>query len=227
MNSLEVKFFAVLVDRTSEFVALVPPRSITGKRHQSLLRPLQGHARMSHRRPSKFLFSLATWALTLIFACQVPVASAEIQTSTLEIRDTSGVTRNVSDVETAGDVEFSLEDQSGMPAQGAEVTLTNEATGEVLRAVSANGVVKITGVAPGTWVVASTTPGITFTSVTVLSATAVAGSFGGTAILGMNIPTAIGAGLGTAAAVAGGTVAIVHATDGDSDNDDDVMSPIL
>jgi hypothetical protein len=145
------------------------------------------------------------------------------ESSILEIRDTAGVTRNVSEVETAADVSFSLEDASGMPAQGTEVTLTNETTGEVIRAISANGTVIFRGVAPGVWVVASTSPHITFTSVTVVSAAAVAGTFGGTAILGMSVPTALGVGAG-ALAITGGTIAIIES---DDDDDDAVMSPIL
>jgi hypothetical protein len=114
----------------------------------------------------------------------------------IEVRDTAGVTRSVSSVEVAGDVEFSLVDQSGMPAEGAEITLTNEATGEVLRAVSANGVVRFTGVAPGIWTVASTVNQITFTAVTITGSTAVAGTFGGTALFGMPVPQALAVGVG-------------------------------
>lgn len=163
--------------------------------------------------------------LCLLGAVSIPHAAALAEDSSmLEIRDTAGVTRNVSEVEIAADVSFSLEDASGMPAQGTEVTLTNEATGEVITAISANGTVTFPGVAPGVWVVASATPTVTFTSVTVVSAAAVAGTFGGTAILGMGVPTAIGVGAG-ALAITGGTIALIESDD--DDDDDDVMSPIL
>ena len=160
--------------------------------------------------------------LALATACVLLPFSAFANTEQMVIKDTSGITRNMSEVEAAGDIKFELVDASGQPANGAEVTLTNAATGEVITGVSANGVVVFQGVAPGVWTVASTTPSVTFMSIGVTSGAAVAGAVGGTTVLGMSIPTAIGAGVAGSLAVAGASVAIVEA----QDNSDDGETPL-
>ncbi len=169
------------------------------------------------------LSSLAR-ALSIAAACTLLPYSAFAKTEQMIIKDTGGITRNMSEVETAGDIKFELVDSSGQPANGAEVTLTNEATGEVITGVSANGVVVFQGVAPGVWTVASVTPSVTFMSIGVTGTTAVAGAVGGTTVLGMSIPTAIGAGVAGSLAIAGASVAIVEAQD-DSDDGKTPLSP--
>ena len=143
-------------------------------------------------------------------------------TEQIVIKDTGGVTRNMSEVETAGDVKFELVDASGQPANGAEVTLTNAATGEVISGISVNGTVVFQGVAPGVWTVASVTPNVTFMGISVAGATAVAGAVGGTTVFGLSIPAAIGVGVGGSLAIAGASVAIVEA----QDDDDDGKTPL-
>ena len=164
-------------------------------------------------------------SVLVVLAVHCSVAAAA--SSTIEFKDTTGVPRNITDVETAGDVQFSVVDQSGLPANGAEITLTNEITGEVISVVAANGIATFSGLAHGVWVVASSTSAITFTAVTVSAATAVAGAFGGTAVLGMSVTSAAAAGVGAAAAIAGGTIAISNAQDDDDDEDEPALSPFL
>lgn len=127
------------------------------------------------------------------------------------IQDTSGFTRAVSEVQGSGSVQFDLVGSAGAAADGVPVTLTNAATGEVLTATSANGVVVFDGVTPGVWTVATTSPGVTFTSVSVLGAIGT----GGGITAGALIPAVAVGGAGAAAAVA---------VSNDS-NDDNEISP--
>ena len=148
----------------------------------------------------------------LLFAQEVSAALNEIT-----IKDTAGVTRNVTQADQPGPVTFSLTNAAGMPADGVEVSLSNELTGDVLHAVSANGSVVFENVAPGTWVVSTNAADITFTSIMVGVGTGMAAAGGGAALAG---PLAIIAGGG--AAVTGASVAISKAAD---DDDDDELSP--
>ena len=176
-----------------------------------------------YHRSSRFL-GLAISAATLLGAALYNPGYAQAESRQIVVKDTGGITRNMSEVDTAGDLKFELVDASGQPANGAEVTITNEATGEVISGVSVNGVVVFQGVAPGVWTVASTTPSITFMSIGVTGATAVAVTVGGTTVLGMTIPTAIGAGVVGSRAIAGASIAIVEAQD-NSDDGEPPLSP--
>jgi hypothetical protein len=134
-------------------------------------------------------------ALATSSACVLvsPVHAAEVT-----IQDTSGFTRAVSEVQGSGSVQFDLVGSGGAAADGVPVTLTNSATGEVLTATSVNGVVVFDGVTPGVWTVATTSPGVTFTSVSVLGAVGT----GGGITAGALIPAVAVGGAGAAAAIA-------------------------
>jgi len=135
-----------------------------------------------------------SWFQITALLIAIPVlASAEIP-SELTIKDTSGIVRNVTQTEDPMRVEFHVLDASNQPADGAEITLKNEAGGVTLTAVSAAGVVAFESVAPGTWTVASLSPSITFTDIVISAA--------GTADV-----TGSGAALGPVLAAGGGIVA--------------------
>ncbi|RMG39386.1 MAG: carboxypeptidase regulatory-like domain-containing protein [Candidatus Dadabacteria bacterium] len=123
--------------------------------------------------------------------------------SEIVIKDTSGFTRSTASVEDKGKIIFNLVDSAGKAADGVKVTLTNSLTGESLSAVAANGKVIFSNVAPGTWTVASATPGVTFTNISVLSMAAAGGAISGTTI-GLAGLGAIGAGSAVAANEASG-----------------------
>ncbi len=134
---------------------------------------------------------------------------------TLIINDSSGVERARTAVDEAAKIEFSLTDSAGAPAQGAEITLTNTLTNEVITTTSVDGIAAFEGVAPGSWTVASITPGITFTDINLGALTALTTTTVGTL---------------TTATVAGGAVAAGGATWGiasivDDSNSDDPLSP--
>jgi len=118
----------------------------------------------------------------------------------LTIKDTSGFTRAVSQVDGIGSVEFNIVDAAGLPADAVEVSLTNAATGSTLNAVAANGTVIFDGVSSGVWTVASTSTEVTFTNVAITS---------GSAVLGGGATVAAGLGsLGGGAAAAAGAVGV-------------------
>ncbi|MEZ4754592.1 MAG: hypothetical protein R3A13_09865 [Bdellovibrionota bacterium] len=156
----------------------------------------------------KFSYLLLSAIFGIIFISSPAFAQEE-----LVVKDTGGFTRASSAVDGAGSVEFSLVNEAGLAADGVEVTLTNAATGETLTGVAANGTVVFEGVTPGVWTVASTAPGVTFTSVTVISTAAVVG----------------GAGLGTAAAIGIGGTAIggtaIAVNEANNSNNNDPISP--
>ena len=157
----------------------------------------------------QYLISL----LAMLLSLAAP-ALAEFQE--VVIKDTGGIVRSVTEVQDASNVEFTVTDASGMPADGTEISLTNESTGTVLHGVSANGVVVFDKVEAGTWVVASSSPNITFTNILV-SATYAAAGLGSGAGLGSSFALLAGG----SAAVAGTTIAIV-----DANNDKDAeLSP--
>lgn len=135
------------------------------------------------------------------FACGV-ICSAQTgfaESGTLVITDSSGVERARTDVEETAKIEFSLTDSSGAPAQGAEITLTNALTKDVISTTSVDGVAAFEGVAPGSWTVASITPGITFTDINLGALTALTTTTLGTL---------------SAATVAGGAVVVGGTTVG-------------
>ena len=144
--------------------------------------------------------------LAYIFFSLIGISAATAQE--IVIKDTSGVTRSVTQVDAPSNVEFTLTDASGMPADGAEIILKNEVSGQQLHAVSSNGTVIFEGVDTGTWVVASNTTDVTFTNILVNTAYAAAG-LGGAGIGG-----SLAAVAGGSAAVAGTTIAIVDANRG-------------
>lgn len=157
--------------------------------------------------------------LTTILTCAVGFcasldgspSSVEAQGSDLIVQDTSGVTRAASDVGNEGSVQFQVTDAAGSALDGAEVTLKNAVTGEAFSAVSTNGVVAFENLAPGTWTVASATPGVTFANVTISSMSAIGGGIAaGTAggLAGLSGTTLAVGGVAVAgAATAGGIVA--------------------
>ena len=146
----------------------------------------------------KFLLTLLVPALCLAEAGEI------------QIRDTSGFTRAVSEVEDQGSVEFEVMDASGNPAEGVTVTLTNVETGKVLKSSAVSGLVLFDSVSPGIWVVSTTDSAITFTGI-VVSSGAIAGSS-----------------VGAAAAVitaAGGSAAAIAQVGDDRDEDTPPLSP--
>ena len=148
-------------------------------------------------------------ALSLLLAlAAAPQAWAE-----LIVKDTGDNVRYHDITEDSSDITFSIQDASGMPAEGATITLRNEVTGAKVEAVSAGGQVVFPDIAPGTYVVESATPDITFTQVLVTAASG----------------AAVGAGITPALAafglVAGGTTAIAVTHSGDSGDNDVPLSP--
>ena len=142
------------------------------------------------------------------------------------MKDTSGYTRAVSQVEDFGSVEFDLIDATGQSADGVEVTLTNTATGESVSAISANGTVVFEGVEAGSWTVASSVPEVTFTNVAIgnsVSAATLGGTaLGAGAISAGSIAGGGGVAAGTAAVgvgVAGATAAGISTRNSDDDDD--------
>lgn len=135
------------------------------------------------------------------------------------VKDTAGIVRANEKVEEKGVVTFSLVDASGAPAEGVEVSLVMEGTGETLTGISQAGTVTFEGVASGAWVVSSATPGITFTEVSILPSSALAAG-GGISIAGVGIaPVAIGG-----AAVAGAAAIAISANNSDNNNNDEPLS---
>ena len=94
------------------------------------------------------------------------------------IEDTGGTVRGSGSViDGKSAIEFHLQDGSGNPAEGAEVTLTNKSDpAVVLKATSTAGSVVFADVVPGTWVVATQNPAITFMDVMFLSDPAALGA---------------------------------------------------
>lgn len=148
-----------------------------------------------------------------VLAVLFPLA-ALAELNEIVIRDTSGVARHVAQLtdQEAGTVEFHISDASGQPADGAEITLKNDTTGKTLTAVSANGVVLFEGVEPGSWVVASVSPNITFTDILVSAGAAAAAETGMALVPGVIVPLA-------AVGAVGGGIALSN------DNKKGEMSP--
>ncbi len=154
-------------------------------------------------------------ALTILIVSPQALALQEVT-----IKDTSGTVRNVTQIDEAANIEFSLTDAHGLPAQGAEVSLKNELTGEILKITAQHGTALFEGVQPGAWVVASSTSSITFTNIAVTSSAAIAAS-GAAAATGATF-LGTGAMVGGGALVIGGTaLAISESTDSSSDGSDD------
>ena len=156
----------------------------------------------------------------LLLALLVATSSLQPRAAIAEdivIQDSSGVARGTSPVDGLGRVDFAVVDAAGNPAEGAVVTLTNTATGEVLTSNSVGGAVAFENVAAGTWTVASATPGLTFTNVTILAVSA--GAAAGTGVAAGTVLGVIGAG-GAATAVG---IGIHDATDGTSSSSE--LSP--
>ena len=156
--------------------------------------------------------------LVIFIFCGVFLPAARAEVGDIVIQDTGGLTRNTTSVEDFGKIEFSLADAAGVPAEGAEISLTNSLTGEVLTTVSSNGLATFEAVAPGVWTVASASPTVTFTGVIVTSS-----ALAGTAVAGAAglAPLVIGGG----AAAAATTGIAVAASDDGSDSDEDPLSP--
>ncbi len=150
---------------------------------------------------------------TLFLPCLV--TADEI--SEVTIKDTSGFTRAVSEIDGVGNVEFNLVDEGGTPAEGVEVTLTSAETGEVISAVAVNGAVIFDTVPPGIWTVASAVPEVTFTNVAIGSSAALVPAAGagaaGLSSLGVS-SSAVAA--GGVAAVGAGTAAVASSRSSDS-----------
>lgn len=136
------------------------------------------------------------------------------------IKDSAGIVRANETVEDRGTVGFALLDSSGAPAEGVEVTIIMEGTGETLTAIAEAGYVAFEGILPGTWIVSSATPGITFTSISIGStgSAIVAGGGGGGAAGVAIAPVAVG---GAAVASA---VGFAIATNDSNDEGDDPIS---
>ena len=149
----------------------------------------------------------------LLLLIVVTSMSTDAFSDEIVIKDTAGFTRWQSTVDGSGNVEFSLVDSSGTSPDGVEVTITNTVTGETITAQAIAGSVVFPAVPSGTWVVASSISGITFTSVSV--GAAVAGGTGAGA-----------ATLGSTALVVGGTAAIATGMAVANNNDSgDPVSP--
>ena len=152
------------------------------------------------------------------------ISFAEIPTEEITIKDTSGFTRAVSQVDGLGNVEFNLLDAAGTPAEGIEVTLTAVESAETISAVAVNGSVVFESVPPGIWTVASSIPEVTFTNVAIGSSAALvpaAGAAGFAGLGGLSTGTVAAGGV----AVAGATTAAVASSR--SDDSDEPTTPPL
>ncbi len=158
-----------------------------------------------------------------IFVGFPALSFAADKTPEIIIQDTSGFTRASAEVDELGAVEFSVVDANNIPADGAEIVLTNAETGEAFTRVSVAGNVVFDGIEPGVWTVASSTGGITFTNVGISSGAAYLASTGAALAAGGG-GSAIGGGTAAAAlgvaAVGGTAVAIGSSTSDDDDGDD-------
>lgn len=139
---------------------------------------------------------LFTSTFLLAALCAIPAAALDQQ---IIIQDSSGVPRSTSLVDGLGRVDFALVDEAGNPVDGAVVTLTNAATGETLSASTRLGLVTFDNIAPGTWTVASTTPGVTFTNVSILAVSA--GAAGTTIAAGTALQVLSAGGAATAVGI--------------------------
>ncbi len=167
----------------------------------------------------------------LFLAFLITFPASLTQAAEIAIQDVSGVTRSLSQVESLGNIEFQVATANGLAAEGAEVTLTNALSGEVIKTVSTQGLAAFQNVAPRLWTVASATPGITITNISVLSSTLAAGAaagstagLGGLAAGGSGIAAGSVATGGLAlAGVAGATTLAVQEVD-DSSNDPELSA---
>lgn len=151
-------------------------------------------------------------AARALLVCLLSTGIALAESKEVVIQDSSGIERARGELDEVGKIEFSLTDASGAPAQGAEITLTNSISGEIISTQSVDGIAAFQGVAPGSWTVASVTPGITFTEIQVGAVSALAAGGG----LGALSATTVAGG---AVAVGGATVGISAATNSSSNND--------
>ncbi|MCB0334089.1 MAG: hypothetical protein KDD55_11355 [Bdellovibrionales bacterium] len=138
----------------------------------------------------------------LVFTLLSPSFLIAEEISEVTIKDTSGFTRAVSEIDGVGNVEFSLVDEAGTPAEGVEVTLTSAETGEVISAVAVNGAVIFDSVPPGIWTVASAAPEVTFTNVAIGSSAALVPA------AGAGVASLSSLGVSTGAVAAGGVAAV-------------------
>ena len=162
-----------------------------------------------------FLVSHLMKHIFLLLLIVVTSMSTDAFSDEIIIKDTAGFTRWQSTVDGSGNVEFSLVDSSGTSPDGVEVTITNTVTGETITAQAIAGSVVFPAVPSGTWVVASSISGITFTSVSV-----------GAAVVGGAGAGAGAATLGSTALVVGGTAAIATGMAVANNNDSgDPVSP--
>jgi hypothetical protein len=124
------------------------------------------------------------------------------------VKDTSGFTRAEESISSQfGSIEFSVLNELGNPSEGATITLTSEATGEVVETVSVGGKATFNNILPGVYVVSSSEVGLTFTTVSIM---------GGASGISFWPATAGALGIG------GATVGIIELTDDDKNT---VMSP--
>lgn len=188
------------------------------------------HHSMHKAMRRKLLFTQYYNYVCLALCVVAPfIALQSASSAELVIQDVSGIPRSLTEVGEAGQIEFQVAAANGAAAEGAEITLTNTLTGEVLKAASSQGIVTFQGVAPGVWTVASSTAGITFTNVTVipaaLAASGIAASGSGLAIAGGSGITAGTAATGAVAlAGVGGATALASNELGDDSNDNE-LSP--
>lgn len=160
--------------------------------------------------------------LTFLFAIFLTASSCWAE-SEVVIQDTAGNVRAQSTLDENGQVEVELTDDTGAPIDGAELTLTNTVTGEVITDISAAGLVVFTNVTPGVWVVASTNAAVVISTVSVgtIAAVGAVGAAGAAGGIGLG---SVGTGAVAAAAVAGGSVAVANANDS-SNSDTPPLSP--
>lgn len=172
-----------------------------------------------------FVILIAIIASTLA----TPSVYAEGASSELTIEDTGGVVRaSGTTVDGKSAIEFHLQDASGKPAEGVEVSLVNKLDPSIVqRATATNGAVVFSDVAPGAWVVSTPNPTVTFMDITFLSdpalvgASAAAGGGGIVSGIGATAPLyVVGAG-----AIALPAVAIANENRKNNSNDDDTGSP--
>lgn len=144
------------------------------------------------------------------------------------IEDSTGVIRNVSDLQTSAKIRFSVSEAKGGNGNGSVVNLVSKDGLLKFQATCVDGVAEFSNIPAGHWVVSSENSQLLFTQINVTEYTAtVAGLDGGTAIgvssPGTGLTTAGVAGVGVLAA-GGITGLVLSITESDS-NDKTELSP--
>lgn len=141
----------------------------------------------------------------MFLALSVALCSSAFADNQLRIVDARGVTRAMSEIQDKARIEISIMDAQGKPAttQQAAIKLLNKQSPSVMmNSVARSGLAIFNNVEPGTWALATMTPGLTITNISMGSMAAL--SEGARASMGAVLPTAKTSSLAVAGAVPAG-----------------------